>query len=179
METCITIRCLLISLIVVVVNTTTAFGHAEVDDDVLLHRLSTLESKDRDLQSTTDIQKRELHELKQELHELKRTCSSQETSRYSRSLNGGAEYARISFTVFLNHDINHPGQYQTIKFNQVITNEGNGYNIHTGVFTCPESGMYLLSVFIGERDYGGGTWVSIRVNSAEVVEAVVDTYHDT
>ncbi|XP_045176918.2 complement C1q-like protein 4 [Mercenaria mercenaria] len=170
METCIIIRCLLISLIAVVFYTTTAFAHAEVDD-FLLQRLSALESKHRDLQNTIDIQKKELHELK-------RTCSSQETSRYSRALNGSAEYARISFTAILNHDVNDPNQHQTIKFNQVITNEGNGYDIHTGVFACPESGMYLLSVFAGERGIGGGAWVSIRVNSVAVVEAVVETFHD-
>ena len=60
-------------------------------------------------------------------------------------------------------------------FLQIITNEGNGYNIHTGVFTCPEAGMYLLMFNIGARSVAVGT--RLIVNSVNIVDAVVDIYH--
>ena len=32
--------------------------------------------------------------------------------------------------------------------NQVILNDGNGYNAHTGVFTVPRNGVYMLTFSI-------------------------------
>ena len=62
---------------------------------------------------------------------------------------------------------------------QIITNEGNGYSVHTGVFTCPEAGMYLFIFTIGERGLNGANGVATRlnVNSANKVDAVVDSFH--
>ena len=61
-------------------------------------------------------------------------------------------------------------------FLQVLLNDGNGYNIHSGVFTCSESGVYLFSYFIGERDQNQ---VRVRLvkNSALENNAVSDTEH--
>ena len=37
------------------------------------------------------------------------------------------------------------GQKQTIEFDQIITNIGNGYNSVSGVFTVPATGIYQFS----------------------------------
>ncbi|XP_060592367.1 complement C1q-like protein 4 [Ruditapes philippinarum] len=86
---------------------------------------------------------------------------------------------RIAFTAFMNHDADF-GADQTLKFNQIITNEGNGYNMHTGVFTCPEAGMYMFMFFIGERGEKEGItqmYADLKVNSQNVIDAVAETRH--
>jgi hypothetical protein len=36
------------------------------------------------------------------------------------------------------------GKDQTVQFENVPLNEGNGFNNYTGVFTVPRSGVYML-----------------------------------
>ncbi|KAL4237155.1 hypothetical protein ACF0H5_005535 [Mactra antiquata] len=85
----------------------------------------------------------------------------------------------VAFTAYLSHDIN-PGSKQTIKFDKVITNEGMAYNNHTGVFTCPEAGVYLFSFTLGERGSHTGSdqiWAELMANSEVVVGGAVETMH--
>ncbi|XP_053379963.1 complement C1q-like protein 4 [Mercenaria mercenaria] len=92
-----------------------------------------------------------------------------------------SERAGVSFSVYLDHDLD-LGTHQTIKFNQVIINDGNGYNIYTGVFTCPESGVYMFSFFIGGRSETStptGEYAQLMVNDQHVIDAVVDTFHSS
>ena len=41
-----------------------------------------------------------------------------------------------------------------IVFNQLILNEGDGYDETTGIFTCPKTGLYLVTFFIGKTIIG-------------------------
>ncbi|XP_063419694.1 uncharacterized protein LOC134704842 [Mytilus trossulus] len=95
---------------------------------------------------------------------------------YSRQLQG----AGIAFSVYLDHDLD-LGAPEVLKYNKIITNEGGGYNLNTGAFICPESGMYLLSFYIGER--GGlspqGAYIYLKVNNVNIIDAVVDAPHYT
>ncbi|XP_045163775.2 uncharacterized protein LOC123528090 [Mercenaria mercenaria] len=89
------------------------------------------------------------------------------------------ERAGISFSVYLDHDLT-LGPHQTVKFNQVIINDGNGYNTNTGVFTCLEAGVYMFSFFIGQRSETDGVtaaYAELVINSQNMVDAVVETYH--
>nr|KAG5689363.1 hypothetical protein BaRGS_019737 [Batillaria attramentaria] len=56
----------------------------------------------------------------------------------------------VAFTVrFKNDDGNngiHLGQRSTLKFDNVITNLGDGYKPLTGVFTAPVAGLYVFSL---------------------------------
>lgn len=59
---------------------------------------------------------------------------------------------------------------------QIITNEGNGYSQHTGVFKCPEAGVYMFSFFIGQRDVSvpRGIAADLMVNSKNVLGTTVE-----
>ncbi|XP_076095242.1 uncharacterized protein LOC143065509 [Mytilus galloprovincialis] len=96
---------------------------------------------------------------------------------YKRLLQAGS--GGIAFSVYLDHDVDF-GAHQILKYNRIITNEGNGYNVHTGSFTCPESGMYLLYFSIGQRGdtAARGAYIYLMVNSVNVIDAAVDSYHN-
>ena len=41
---------------------------------------------------------------------------------------------------------------QPIAFNHVILNMGGGYDVSSGKFTCPLSGIYMITFFIGKSN---------------------------
>ncbi|XP_060553897.1 complement C1q tumor necrosis factor-related protein 1-like [Ruditapes philippinarum] len=59
----------------------------------------------------------------------------------------------VAFSVYLNHDIDHMGIGHHIVFNKVITNEGAGYNVYTGIFTVPVTGLYLFTFSMNDIDH--------------------------
>ncbi|KAK3108573.1 hypothetical protein FSP39_011049 [Pinctada imbricata] len=82
----------------------------------------------------------------------------------------------VAFTAYLDHNVD-LHKNQPIKFNKIITNDGNGYNANSGAFTCPETGMYLLSFHVGllySTDPARGL-LSLRVNGHHVVDGEVTT----
>jgi len=52
----------------------------------------------------------------------------------------------VAFFATLTSHISHAGQNQTIAFDRVVTNVGNAYNPHVGVFNAPVTGIYVFSV---------------------------------
>ncbi|XP_053408210.1 uncharacterized protein LOC128559764 [Mercenaria mercenaria] len=97
------------------------------------------------------------------------------SGKFPRQTIGGG----IAFTAFLDHDGDY-GAGQIITFNKIITNDGNGYNMHTGVFTCPEEGMYLFTFFVGERGEMDGVtqiYADLIINSNNIIDAFAETRH--
>jgi hypothetical protein len=60
----------------------------------------------------------------------------------------------VAFTVTFSHDDSDDGiplgPHQTLKFDRVVTNAGNGYDPTTGLFTAPVAGYYAFYLFIME-----------------------------
>lgn len=54
----------------------------------------------------------------------------------------------VAFSVYLGHTTDHLAIGMTIKYDQVMLNDGNGYNKFTGVFTAPMAGVYLFSFYL-------------------------------
>ena len=52
----------------------------------------------------------------------------------------------------------------TIKFDTIVTNIGNHYNQHSGMFTAPEQGVYVFSWNL-YCDLGGHIFSQLVVNS--------------
>ncbi|XP_062614199.1 uncharacterized protein LOC134275936 [Saccostrea cucullata] len=51
----------------------------------------------------------------------------------------------VGFYAIMSTGITNPGDHQTLIFDQVQLNEGNGYQSHSGVFIAPASGMYAFT----------------------------------
>ena len=54
----------------------------------------------------------------------------------------------VAFLATLSVHAENLGANQNIAFDNVITNVGNAYNSHAGVFIAPVSGIYVFSTFI-------------------------------
>ncbi|CAC5424158.1 unnamed protein product [Mytilus coruscus] len=55
------------------------------------------------------------------------------------------EERRIAFHARMSTDKTHLASYATVKFETIVTNEGQAYSPVTGVFTCPQDGTYSFS----------------------------------
>ncbi|KAL4222921.1 hypothetical protein ACF0H5_018961 [Mactra antiquata] len=71
----------------------------------------------------------------------------------------------VSFTVYLDHaQAVSPGI--VVKYNRVLYNKGNAYNVHTGIFTAPVDGTYLFS-------YQVEHWVNQQLVAHLMVDGVI------
>ncbi|XP_061172518.1 complement C1q-like protein 2 [Saccostrea echinata] len=52
----------------------------------------------------------------------------------------------VSFSVYVGAKTLTVGQGHTIKYDGILTNDGNGYDDRTGVFVCPVAGTYMFVV---------------------------------
>jgi hypothetical protein len=56
-----------------------------------------------------------------------------------------AAESAVAFTArFTNYEITGLGQGQILKFDLIVSNQGNGYNRNTGEFTAPSAGTYAF-----------------------------------
>ncbi|XP_052683868.1 C1q-related factor-like [Crassostrea angulata] len=73
---------------------------------------------------------------------------------------------RVSFSVTVNlNQIIKLKNGQIVKYNKILTNDGNGYDVRTGVFTCPVAGSYM---FVVDSMSQPGTWLYLKVNKNTV-----------
>jgi len=121
------------------------------DNIVYLKDLNVLQQKvltiEKDRQNMTEPnpcwENLHLDENQEETNANKR-YKAKNTGRSTRIVQNN----HISFTAYLDHIVQHLGIGQTIVFNQVLINDGNGYNKHTGVFTAPITGTYFFTFSI-------------------------------
>ncbi|XP_060588636.1 complement C1q-like protein 2 [Ruditapes philippinarum] len=62
------------------------------------------------------------------------------------------EGSKVAFYTQLSKDANRVGDHQTIVFDTVTTNVGNGYNPVDGIFTAPVDGIYVFFWLNTNRD---------------------------
>ena len=58
-------------------------------------------------------------------------------------------------------------EMQTVVFDSVVTNVGNGYDASDGIFAADYSGLYQFSASI-MAEQGGEVWTYIRLNEKRV-----------
>ncbi|XP_062614759.1 caprin-2-like [Saccostrea cucullata] len=62
----------------------------------------------------------------------------------------------------------------TLVFPSVVTNEGNGYNPHTGIFTSPTAGMYVF--FVNAQSYDNyDIYTYIVLNGSQKVRTLANS----
>ena len=95
------------------------------------------------------------------------------TSRFQRYLLNGLE-SPLGFTAYADHVIQHLGVDQTIKFNDVLFNDGGAYNNASGIFTCPVNGVYLFFFEVGNIA-NKQIVAKLVANNVNEVDAIADT----
>ena len=71
---------------------------------------------------------------------------------------------KIGFCVSFKSNINY-GKRQTVKFDNIFVNNENGYDVRTGVFTCPVAGSYM---FVVDVLLNKNTRLSLKLNTTTV-----------
>ncbi|XP_062599886.1 cerebellin-3-like [Saccostrea cucullata] len=72
----------------------------------------------------------------------------------------------VSFSVSLSSATPKLGTKQTVIYDEVLTNDGDGYDDRTGVFECPVTGTYM---FVVDSLSKGTITLGIKVNKEYVV----------
>lgn len=81
---------------------------------------------------------------------------------------------KISFSVYVKSNVLTLGAGQTIKYDAILTNDGNGYDYRTGVFTCSVAGTYMVVVDSLSKP---GIWLFLKVNNNAVGKLHVSVAH--
>ena len=82
-----------------------------------------------------------------------------------RFIEGVGSIKKIAFHATLTHHLT-LGQSQTVVFDHVITNNGNGYSSHSGLFTAPRDGTYYFTTSFLSKS--GSTDLQM-IRNAEVI----------
>lgn len=86
----------------------------------------------------------------------------------------------VAFFATLSNRVLHPGEHQNIVFDQIVTNIGDAYNPHHGIFVAPVTGTYVFTPTIMANN-DEEVWCELVVNNASVARINVrgtDTRHD-
>ena len=110
--------------------------------------------------------KEDLENTKKTLEETKVAVQRETTERLAAISQNITEFQSqaivptISFNVRKAKDLT-PAQYQVIKFEHVIQNNGRAYDEVTGVFTAPYNGTYLFSVQVCSYQAQHGNFILV------------------
>ena len=80
----------------------------------------------------------------------------------------------VSFSVNVKAKELKLGVGQTVIYDEVLTNEGNGYDDRTGVFTCPLAGTYI---FVVDALSPRATWLHLYLNKSILASLHIQTIH--
>ena len=85
----------------------------------------------------------------------------------------------IAFSAYASHFQPHLTAGHVLKCDQTIINDGGGFHGHTGIFTVPESGVYLLSFTFATDANGKWLWIKLVVDDRLIVRAATDAQYST
>ncbi|KAK3580240.1 hypothetical protein CHS0354_012767 [Potamilus streckersoni] len=88
-----------------------------------------------------------------------------------------ASSVQVAFSAYISHRELHLGINQVIKYDALLINDGNHYNPHTGIFTCPEDGLYLFSFFTASNG-SHKNWVRLVLDDVNISGATSEGTRD-
>lgn len=86
----------------------------------------------------------------------------------------------VTFFATLTDNILNMGAHQNIVFDNVVTNEGDAYNPHHGIFVAPVTGTYVFTPTILAYN-NAEVWCDLAVNNVAVARVYArgtDNRHD-
>jgi len=83
---------------------------------------------------------------------------------------------KLAFTAYTDKPMT-PSPTEIIKFDQVLTNIGDGYNVNSGMFTANQNGLYLFSFTVSEVAENHFIWADLLVNGVKQLETAAETFH--
>ena len=101
---------------------------------------------------------------------IKATTVTSLVSQEKRQISSG-----VAFSAYLGHVITNMSIGFTIKCDQVLLNDGNAYSPYTGVFTVPETGVYLLTFTINSAYLDNRLHVKLVSNNMNIVDVIAST----
>ncbi|KAL3831364.1 hypothetical protein ACJMK2_023117 [Sinanodonta woodiana] len=169
-------------------------------------KMKEMEIREDSMREEIRILKNDLYEQKEETNRLKSLLTLVRSENYnsddvripkednhmevdSKDVNNGNKMSKpelrirqaanqpVAFSTYITDYVSHLGINQVIKYNGVMTNEGNAYNALTGIFTCPQDGLYLFS-FFANSIHGQPVWVQLMVDDINVSDAVANSPPD-
>ncbi|XP_045206985.2 uncharacterized protein LOC123559250 [Mercenaria mercenaria] len=172
---------------------------AENSDIYLQNRVEYLETKVKTMEAKLVEQKetiadlqneiRGIHDIAEAIFEMKteniieNSTKVERSSSIRRQYHGITENGRrvrraaavgnVAFSAYLTNTNSHTVIGQAIKFDQVLLNNGSGYNAYTGAFTAPVTGVYLFSFHFDTRKL---TFIRLVVNGVNQVDAVANPH---
>uniref|UniRef100_A0A3Q4G019 Cerebellin 20 n=2 Tax=Neolamprologus brichardi TaxID=32507 RepID=A0A3Q4G019_NEOBR len=112
-----------------------------------------------------------INKLKDELMSSKMILNNMRGSRSAFSVALNNSPAMAFYGPFSSDNI--------IKYKHVFINLGDGYNVETGIFTVPRSGVYSLSVTVySSARVSLSNCVTLQVNSKNVADAIEKSGQD-
>ncbi|XP_060586876.1 inner ear-specific collagen-like [Ruditapes philippinarum] len=152
-------------------------------------KLGHLEDKVSSLAATVALKSEKIEELEREIKRAaveengaKETVSVRaevnngnpaDRSPTKNKIRGIRQVENVAFSAVMSHAVKHLGDKQTIKFDNVLLNDGHGYEPNTGVFTAPLSGTYLFTYNFGHHGTGE-TWLELVKNGGVQNGAAVE-----
>nr|XP_022296934.1 uncharacterized protein LOC111106513 [Crassostrea virginica] len=162
--------------------------------------IQTLKSKDKIENYSTEIMmEKEKSEIPKTKRDLPQDISSFRTSndpndntnenqmtQHDSNLHNGKEVrivphpteSVVAFYAYMSSNENSPGTHHTLIYDHEMTNVGNGYNKHSGIFTAPVEGVYVFSWTIFMNQPGEYMSIEITLNSQPVGASFVHGVND-
>lgn len=108
------------------------------------------------------------------LHRKKRDLEPR-VSRQKRLILGEPTHQEVAFYAYMSSHLASPGHGQQLVFQTAVTNVGNHYNRHSGIFTAPVPGVYVFSWTLAVSE-GHYIYTQIFVNSNAVGATYTSAY---